>query len=162
MSSHNTTPRVSSYKPKIMPISLLVKLINENLNNPVSNSYLSIDDLECINILTGELGTLQEIIDGIREILQDGKLNIADLPTIIHLCSIILTAFIRRKKIKCSTFNVIKFVSDTFISSNQLVFQTIDIEKIKLITETSLALLKLVLPKNKKKFRIRCPRIVFN
>lgn len=148
---------------KLMFIQLM-NAVNQNLVNRDFTQFLNKQEYSfLVPLLSENVGLLSTIFDSIRQIQQDDKVTLSDVPQILSVIITVFRVFLLKKKMyDISLYEISKFLIETLIANDILPFKEAEYEKVKTIISTTLQILNTnvqikrpkFLSKLKKMFRI--------
>lgn len=148
---------------KLMFIQLM-NAVNQNLVNRDFTQFLNKQEYSfLVSLLSENVGLLSTIFDSIRQIQQDDKVTLSDVPQILSVIITVFRVFLLKKKMyDISLYEISKFLIETLIANDILPFKEAEYEKVKTIISTTLQILNTnvqikrpkFLSKLKKMFRI--------
>lgn len=148
--SSPVTPSIEPVVPSTTPENGFINVI-DILQSVLSNNKTTLHDLSNKEIqfiqkmMIESPETFHSISEQINEIIKDKKIDISEIPKIIHIIAIIFITDFSFKKV--DVIACVRFTLDTIIDSGLLPLNAIETMALKSIIDTSLDLLKINLPR---------------
>ena len=121
-----------------------INAVSTNLTNKEFISFFTKDEINFLNTLIKEnVNLLNTIFDSIKQVEEDGKVNLHDLPHIINIIITIFRVFLLDNKIyNIPLFTIVKFITDTLITDKIITFaDNVVVDEIKSVVRTTLQIL---------------------
>lgn len=130
---------------EIKPVEKIIKLLEERVDNPCFTVHLNKNELDYLAQLVKTNPVIfHDIHEEVTKILQDGVLNIHDIPEIVALVTNIFHIhFVENYIDDFGVINIVQFILDIMLDTGVFHIADIEIEILKKVIKTSLVLLKM-------------------
>jgi len=127
------------------PVFDLLEIVTKRVEEQAFTIELSKAEIEFLELLVKNNPVIfRDVHEEIQKIIQDGKLNIHDIPDLVLLVSQMFHIhFIENCIEDFGVINIIQFIIECILDSGYLHINNLDIEILKRVAKASLSLLKM-------------------